>query len=68
MELNLNGRRMMKYKLNKIELVPDKYGLHLKVGMVTKLDENGKYIKHEKIDENLVKILKNSFVLEDQHG
>lgn len=58
----------MKYKLNKIELVPDKYGHHLKIGMVTKLDNNGKYIKHEKIDENLIEILKNNFVIEDQNG
>ena len=58
----------MKYKLNKISLIPDKYGHHLKIEMVTKLDDNGKYIKHEKIDENIVNILKNNFVIDDQHG
>ena len=55
----------MKYKLNKITLVPDKYGYHLKIGMITKLDNNGKYIKHVKINEDIVNILKNNFVIEE---
>lgn len=58
----------MKYKLNKIELVPDERGYHLKIGMVTKLDNNNKYIKHEKINEDLVHILKNNFVITGDNG
>ena len=53
----------MKYKLNKIELVPDERGYHLKIGMVTKLDNNNKYIKHEKINDDMLNILKNGFFL-----
>ena len=64
--VNLNGKGdQMKYKLNKITLVPDKYGYHLKIGMITKLDNNGKYIKHVKINEDIVNILKNNFVIEE---
>ena len=58
----------MKYKLNQISLKPDKFGQHLIIKMVTKYDNNGKYIKHEKIDEDIVNILKNNFVIDDQHG
>lgn len=54
---------MVTYKLNKISLVPDKYGHHLKIGMVTAIDGHGKYIKHVKINNELVSILKEGFLL-----
>ena len=54
---------MITYKLNKISLVPDKYGHHLKVGMVTAIDGEGKYIKHVKINDKLISILNEAFVL-----
>jgi len=54
----------MKYKLNQISLKPDKYGNHLIIKMVTQYDDNGKYVKHIKIDNNTIEMLKNNFVIE----
>ncbi len=56
----------MKYKMKKISLEPDEYGQHLVIKMVTRYDNNGKYIKHAKIDKELVEMLKNSFVIEEE--
>ena len=58
----------MKYKLNQISLVPDKYGHHIVIRMVTKYDENGKYVKHIPINEKTISILKNIFVMEVLDG
>ena len=52
MALSLYGRRIMKYKLNMVSLAPDERGMHVKIGMITQQDDNGKYIKHIKIAEN----------------
>lgn len=51
------------YKLNQISLEPDKYGNHIKIKMVTAIDKDGKYIKHEKINDDMLNILKNGFFL-----
>lgn len=57
----------MKYKLNQISLKPDKYGNYLAIKMVTQYDDNGKYVKHVKIDENIIEMLRNNFVIEPQN-
>ena len=54
----------MKYKLNQISLEPDRFGQHLVIKMVTKYDNDGKYIKHVKIDEDVVAMVKKNFVVE----
>ena len=51
------------YKLNQISLEPDKYGHHIKIKMVTAIDKDGKYIKHEKLNDNMLNILKDGFFL-----
>jgi hypothetical protein len=51
------------YKLKQISLEPDKYGKHVKIKMVSKYDGHGKFIKHVKLDENVVKILSNGFIM-----
>jgi hypothetical protein len=51
------------YKLNKISLEPDEYGAHLKIKMMSKYNEEGKYVKHIKLDEKAIEILKNSFLM-----
>ena len=51
------------YKLNQISLEPDKYGNHIKIKMVIAIDKDGKYIKHEKINDDMLNILKNGFFL-----
>ena len=56
----------MKYKLNQVSLKPDKYGNHLIIKMITQYDDNGKYVKHIKIDENAINMLKNNFVIESE--
>jgi hypothetical protein len=48
---------MKTIELRKVELVPDKYGHHIKIGMVRLNDENGMYVKFLKIDEKIIKIL-----------
>mgnify|MGYP003153851505 FL=1 len=51
------------YKLKQISLVPDEYGKHLKVKMLTQYDEKGKYIKHIKIDDDAINILENGIFM-----
>ena len=58
----------MKYKLKQISLVPDRYGQHIVIKMVTKYDDNGKYVKHIPLNEETVSLLKNGFVMEDKDG
>ena len=58
----------MKYKLNQISLIPDKHGNNIQIKMMTKYDDDGKYIKHIKLDEEAISILKNFFVMEDKNG
>ena len=45
------------YQLKQISLVPDKYGKHLKIKMVSAYTGDGKFIKHIKLDEDTLKIL-----------
>ena len=54
----------MKYKLKQISLVPDKYGQHIVSKMVTKYDDDGKYVKHIPLNEETISLLENSFVME----
>ena len=58
----------MKYKLNQASLKPDKYGNHLIIKMVTQYDDNGKYVKHVRIDETIIEMLKNNFVIESKNS
>ena len=54
---------MIVYKLKQISLIPDEYGKHIVIKMITAINENGKYIKHMKIDENMLNTLKDGFLL-----
>ena len=45
------------YKIKKISLVPDKYGKHIKINMITKYDNEGKFVKHVKLNEDMVNLL-----------
>jgi hypothetical protein len=47
----------MKLQIKKAELVPDKYGQHLKVSMVGLYDDNGKWIKWIKLNEAFIQTL-----------
>lgn len=44
-------------KVKKAELVPDKYGKHIKISMVGIYDQNGEWLKWIPLDEVLIEIL-----------
>jgi hypothetical protein len=44
-------------KIKKAELVPDKYGKHIKISMVGIYDQSGKWLKWIPLDEVLIEIL-----------
>jgi hypothetical protein len=47
----------MKLKIKKAELVPDKFGQHIKVTMIGLYDENDKWIRWVKLNDALIKEL-----------
>ena len=47
----------MKLQIKKAELVPDKYGQHLKITMVGLYDDTGKWIKWIKLNEAFIETL-----------
>jgi hypothetical protein len=51
-----------KLQITTAELVPDKFGKHIKITKVKLMDENNKYIKFIKLDENIIDILKGCFI------
>lgn len=61
--MDSNNFNFATYKLKQISLEPDKYGKHIKIKMISKYDKEGKFIKHVKLDEKMLSILLESFVL-----
>ena len=51
------------YQLKQISLVPDKYGKHLKIKMVSAYTGDGKFIKHVKLDDNMLDILSEGWIV-----
>ena len=51
------------YRLKQISLVPDKYGKHLKIKMVSAYTGDGKFIKHLKLDEDMLEILSEGWIV-----
>lgn len=47
----------MKLKIKKAELVPDKFGQHIKITMVGLYDDNDKWIRWVKLNDSLIKNL-----------
>lgn len=47
----------MYLKIKKAELVPDKFGSHVKVSMIGLYENDGKWIKWVKLNDALVKTL-----------
>jgi len=45
------------YKIKKIELVPDKYGEHIKITMISAYTGSGKFVKHIKLNESALNLL-----------
>ena len=51
------------YRLKQISLEPDKYGKHLKIKMVSAYTGDGKFIKHVKLDEDMLNILSEGWIV-----
>lgn len=52
-------------KIKKAEIVPDKYGSHIKITMVGLYDKDGKWIRWVKLNDKLIEQLcKAHFTLE----
>tara|TARA_R100000734_G_C3307216_1_gene97762 strand:+ start:423 stop:635 length:213 start_codon:yes stop_codon:yes gene_type:complete len=51
------------YYIKQAELVPDKYGKHIKIKMISAYTGNGKFVKHMKLDKELLQELKDSVIL-----
>ena len=51
------------YQLKQISLVPDKYGKHLKIKIVSAYTGDGKFIKHLKLDEDILNILSEGWIV-----
>lgn len=44
----------MKLQIKKAELVPDKFGQHIKISMVGLYDDNGKWLRWVKLNDALI--------------
>jgi hypothetical protein len=53
----------MKLKIKTIELQPDKYGQHIKITKIGLYDENDKWIRWVKLNDELIKVLTEKFIL-----
>ena len=51
------------YQLKQVTLHPDRYGKHLKVKMVSMYTGEGKFIKHVKLDEDILNILSEGWIV-----
>ncbi len=51
------------YYIKQAELVPDKYGKHIKIKMISAYTGSGKFVKHMKLDKELLQEIKDSVIL-----
>ena len=49
-------------KIKKADLVPDKFGKHIKITMIGEYDNNGKWIKWVKLDKEMLNVLLQSIL------
>ena len=52
----------MKIQIVTAELIPDKYGKHIKITKVKVLDSDGKYMKFAKLNTELLEVIKNTTI------
>ena len=50
-------------RINRVELVDDKYGKHIAIKMITAYDDLDKYLKHVKLTDEVVKIVKETVIM-----
>jgi hypothetical protein len=51
------------YKIKQVKLIPDKYGKHINIKMISAYTASGKFVKHIKLDESVIELLKNGWIL-----
>ena len=56
----------MIYKIKQVSIEPDQYGNNLVVKMITKYDDNGKYIKHIKLDQDAKLLLETGVLIPEE--
>ena len=56
---------MITYKIKQASLVPDQYGNHIAVKMMTKY-KDGKFVKHIKLDDDAIRILTYGLIVRDE--
>ena len=56
----------MIYKIKQVSIEPDQYGNNLVVKMITKYDDNCKYIKHIKLDQDAKVILETGVLIPEE--
>ena len=56
------------YRLKQISLEPDEYGKHLKIKMVSAYTGDGKFIKHVKLNEDMLTILSEGWIVYNESG
>ena len=59
----MEGHEFIVYRFKQISLEPDQYGQHLRIKMVSMYDGHGKFIKHVKLDKDMLNILSESFIM-----
>jgi hypothetical protein len=51
------------YKIKQADLVPDKYGKHFVVKMISAYTGKGDFVRHIKLNENSLKMLKEGWII-----
>ena len=51
------------YKIKQVALVPDEYGKHITIKMISAYTGSGKFVKHIKLDEATIELLKNGTII-----
>ena len=51
------------YQVKKAKLVPDKYGKHIVITMISAYTGRGKFVKHIKLDDKSLKILTEGWII-----
>ena len=51
------------YYIKQAELVPDKYGKHIKIKMISAYTGKGEFVKHMKLNEELLEEIKGACII-----
>ena len=51
------------YKIKQADIVPDKYGKHFVIKMISAYTGDGEFVRHIKLNEHSMKMLKDSWII-----